>query len=78
MKREFVVYVGSSDEQVQWGSNDDPNGILVKGKKYELLREEVHTWHTKYILKDFPDKKFNSSSFKPVRVGEGWQEYHAE
>ena len=76
--RKFVKYVGASTEQVNWGSNDDPRGVLVKGKRYALLREEVHSWHTKYILRVFPDKKFNSASFSPSRVSEGWDEYDWE
>jgi hypothetical protein len=78
MTKKMVKFVGSSIEQVRWGSNDDPDEFLRRGKKYELLREEVHSWHTKYVLRDFPDKKFNSSSFAPSRVSEGWNEYNAE
>ncbi len=61
-----VVYRGTFDEQVQWGSNDDPRGILVDGQEYTLLREEVHSWHTKYYLEEYPDLKFNSCSFDIV------------
>jgi primase-polymerase (primpol)-like protein len=54
----------ASIDVVNWGSNDDPKGLLVEKREYEVLREEVHSWHTKLILKDFPNKKFNSVSFE--------------
>lgn len=62
-----AVYLGDSEvstEQVNWGSNDDPRGILIEGETYEVLRSEMHTWHTKMILKAFPEKKFNSVHFR--------------
>ena len=46
-----VKSVGASDEQISWGSNDDPRDILDEGTIYEVDRKEVHTWHTKYYLK---------------------------
>jgi hypothetical protein len=62
-----LKYIGVSDEQVQWGRNDDPrDSFLEIGKTYELLDKEVHSWHTKFILKEFPDKKFNSVSFEEI------------
>ena len=72
-----VRYVSSTIEQVNWGSNDNPESVLVRGKYYDLLREEVHSWHTKYVLKDFPDLKFNSVSFRPSRIYEGYRAYDA-
>ena len=47
----------------QWGGHSDPNGLLEFGKEYELERAEVHSWHTKIFLKDFPGKSFNSVWF---------------
>jgi len=61
--KDEVYYIGSESEQVKWGNNDDPKGILEIGKKYTLLKKEYHKWHTKYILEQFPDKQFNSVSF---------------
>lgn len=58
-----VKYIGTTDDQVRWGGNDDPRGILVEGNEYEVLKEEVHTWHTKIYLQDFPALKFNSVCF---------------
>lgn len=60
----MVKYLGCSDAQVRWGSNDDPRECgLVIGKSYELERKEEHSWHTKYYLVEFPGKKFNSVCF---------------
>ena len=59
-----VKYIGASNVQVKWGGNDDPRGILNEGQLYEVAKREVHSWHTKLILVDFPDLKFNSASFE--------------
>lgn len=41
-----------------------PNGDLVKkGKKYHLVKMDVHPWYTDVYLKEFPDKVFNSVQF---------------
>lgn len=67
VKEDFTKaeYTGNaSDTQVRWGSNDDPRGLLEPGKVYEVKRVDVHTWHTKVFLTDFPGKKFNSVHFK--------------
>ena len=41
-----------------------PNGDLVqKGKKYHLVKMEVHPWYTDVYLKEFPEKVFNSVQF---------------
>jgi hypothetical protein len=59
----IAQYIASSIEQTRWGGNDDPRGFLIPGKFYEVLEQEVHSWHTKLILTQFPDKKFNSVCF---------------
>ena len=61
-----VKYIGSSDAQVRWGCNDDPTGFLTECIEYVVDKVEVHSFHTKVILKEFPDKKFNSCSFEVV------------
>jgi hypothetical protein len=73
-----VKFIGSTIEQVRWGSNDDPDYILTVGDEYELDREEVHSMHTKYHLKQFPGKRFNSCSFEPSRVGSGYDAFEGE
>ena len=61
-----VVFIGSTEGQVRWGSNDDPSDLLTIGKIYEVQKVEPHSWHTKYYLKEFPNKKFNSVSFEII------------
>lgn len=56
----------ASIDQIRWGSNDDPNDILEVGKVYDVSDWEVHTWHTKVHLTDFPGKRFNSVNFEVV------------
>lgn len=63
MNPKKLVYVGTSDEQVRWGGNDDPRGVLEEGKAYTVIDWEVHSWHTKVTLEEFPDLRFNSASF---------------
>ena len=59
-----VKYIGASDEQVKWGSNDDPRGTLTEGEAYEVKTWKTHTQHTKITLLDYPDLKFNSVCFE--------------
>ncbi len=61
-----VVYTGSTEEQVRWGSNTDPRGLLTEGTTYEIERTEVHSWHTKVKLAGI-DGWFNSVSFELVK-----------
>jgi hypothetical protein len=60
-----VKFTGCSDEQVRWGGNDDPRGVLTEGETYEVEKTEVHSWHTKTKLKGV-DGWFNSVCFKAV------------
>jgi len=69
-KGDKVVYTGATDEQVRWGSNDDPRGILVEGNTYTVARVEVHSWHTKVWLEEYPGLKFNIVHFELVAAGE--------
>jgi len=55
-----------SRAQIQWGSNDDPSGLLVIGRIYEIDHTEVHTQHTEVFLKEFPGKQFNSVWFESI------------
>lgn len=59
-------YLGDAQvcvEQIQWGSNRDPRGVLVAGESYEVERVEQHTWHTRVYL-DGIDGHFNSVWFE--------------
>lgn len=52
----------NSEEQMDWGSNDDTREFLEVGKIYEAT-EEVHSYHTKYII---DEKEFNSVVFEVI------------
>jgi len=60
-----VIYTGCDDDQVRWGGNSDPRGILVEGNTYEVEDYEIHSWHTKLKLVGV-DGKFNSVCFIDV------------
>jgi hypothetical protein len=64
-KGDCIVYVGCSDEQVRWGGNDDPRGILVEQQKYYVEKIEIHSLHTKLTLFGISGK-FNSVCFEKV------------
>lgn len=65
-KGQKVKYTGkASDEQVNWGENDDPRIHLVTNKDYTIDNIIIHSWHTKISLKEIPGKEFNSLHFKP-------------
>ena len=70
-------YIGASDEQVKWGNNDDPRGLLVEGNVYEVECEEIHEWHTKYSLRGIKGA-FNSVCFERVVPFRTHEEYHKE
>ena len=61
-----VMFIGSSREQVNWGGNDNPDDVLVRGKEYIVEQTEVHTSHTKLMLAGY-EGKYNSVSF--IRCG---------
>ena len=58
-----VKYIGATDGQVQWGSNDDPRGLLTEGEWYEVEDREVHSWHTQITLVGVKGR-FNSVCFE--------------
>jgi len=60
-----VKFISASDEQINWGGNDDPRSILNTEDIYEIEKVDVHSWHTKIYLKGI-NGKFNSVSFKIV------------
>jgi len=62
-----VRYLGSTEEQVRWGSNDNPKGLLFEGNVYYVERVEIHSWHTKLYLRGIRGGKFNSVCFEKVK-----------
>lgn len=63
-KGDKVVFLGCSREQINWGSNDDPNPILFVGDKYCIEKVEIHSQHTK--IERGITGKFNSVCFEKV------------
>ena len=63
---EKVKFIGASKAQINWGGNDDPNALLEVGSIYKVIDTEVHSWHTKIILKGFEGKQFNDASFEYI------------
>lgn len=59
---DMVKYIGCSKEQIRWGNNNDPTGILVESQCYCVEKVEVHSQHTKLILQGI-NGKFNSVCF---------------
>jgi len=58
-----VKFLGCSKEQVQWGNNTDPTGILIVGDKYYVEHVHVHAQHAKIELRGVKGK-FNSVCFE--------------
>ena len=61
-----VKFLGASQEQTNWGGNDDANEHLVVGSEYDVSDVEQHSYHTKITLVEFPGLQFNSVSFEGV------------
>ena len=59
-------YIGAIDEQVYWGNCDDPRNVLEIGEEYLLKRLDIHNWHTRIVLEEFPGMEFNSVCFEKV------------
>ena len=64
-----IKFISSSKDQVNWGSNNDPNEILNTDTIYEIEDVEVHSWHTKISIVGIKGK-FNSVSFELLSVKE--------
>lgn len=71
-----VIFLGASEEQINWGGNDDPNQICRVGNTYTVAEVEVHSWHIKIRLIGC-NGKFNDASFKDANekikhIESGW------
>lgn len=62
---DHVIYIGCSQEQINWGGNDDPRKTLIEGAVYFVEKQEVHSQHTKLHLRGVYGK-FNSVCFKKL------------
>jgi len=62
-KNDTVEYIGCSQEQINWGNNNDPRSVLVIGEEYIVEKVIVHSQHTKIKLYDKVGM-FNSVCFR--------------
>jgi len=53
-----------NDQRHGFGVAGNDNHLLTLGSTYTVDRTEVHTWHTKVFLTEFPDAVFNSVCFE--------------
>ena len=59
-----VVFIGTTDEQVAWGNNDDPRLFLIPNTvTYVVENVDIHSQHTKLTLNHI-NGKFNSVCFR--------------
>ena len=57
-----VIFTECTQEQINWGTNDDPNELLTKDKIYVVSDVDIHNSHTKLTL-DGIKGRFNSVCF---------------
>ena len=62
---ETVRFIRCSKEQIAWGNNTDPTGIMIVGDKYYVEKVEVHSQHTKLTLRGVSGR-FNSVCFEKL------------
>ncbi len=61
MKVKFIA-----NDPTTWGVSKNNAGLLNLGEVYTIEKIEVHSWHTKVFLKEFPGVEFNSAWFEEV------------
>lgn len=62
-KEKYRLIEHNSDEQMNWGGNDDTRKYLTAGVVYDA-EIETHNWHTKLIING---KKFNKECFEEAK-----------
>ena len=60
-----VIYIGCTQEQINWGTNDDPRKNLFENTVYFVEKVKVHSQHTKLTLRGIYGN-FNSVCFKKI------------
>jgi len=65
--RTKVIFTGASEAQENWGGHAS-HDVLEEGHVYTVDRTEVHSWHTKVFLQEYPDKSFNSTCFEETHM----------
>ena len=66
MRNWKVVYIGATQDQVDWRGNDDPRPLLTKGAAYRVATWNEQAWHTDVTLHGISGR-FNSVHFKKSR-----------
>ena len=61
-----VVCMGASNDQVAYGSGDDPRTVLALGGEYTIEVSDVYDWHTLVKLEGVQGR-FNSVCFAPTK-----------
>ena len=62
-----VKYIGASELQAKVGRCNDPRKILKVGDTYEVIENDIHSWHTEYTLKGYDGYRFNSVCFEEIK-----------
>jgi hypothetical protein len=62
---ETIRFIGCSQDEIAWGNNTDPTGILIVGDKYYVEKVKVHSYHTKIHLRGVTGR-FNSVCFEKI------------
>lgn len=65
MESEYVIFLGCSEAQRNFGSYTGNPNLLIVGATYEVEKVEVHSYHTKVWLVGV-EGSFNSVCFKDV------------
>jgi hypothetical protein len=60
-----VIYIGCIQEQINWGSNDDPRKLLSENFEYCVEKVNVYSYHTKLTLRGIYGN-FNSVCFEKI------------
>ena len=63
-KKRKVKCVDNSNDT--WGLKGTGH-LLTIGKEYTVTDIEVHSWHTRVILEEFPNTEFNSVLFEEIK-----------
>ena len=60
---DMATYLGCSDDQVSYGGHNDPRGILIEGKIYEIEDLVIESYVSRMMLKGI-EGSFNSVCFE--------------
>ena len=58
-----AIFTGCTEDQKQFGNHDGDISKLEVGKQYNIVNEEIHSWHTKVFIENM-NGSFNSVCFE--------------